>query len=121
MPLRTVPGKLKPPRHAYDRHPTPKAPIVRVYPALPWLHRPALWVRDDGNDTMDQNIISEFHRGGSHFLADDEFFGEDCDICKKRKAVGYDDFFGNYCPMCYITHPLRWKQRGINPWTGAPL
>lgn len=109
-------------RHAYDRDPSVEFPVVRVYPAIDWLpgHSKPCWVRDIGQD-IDMPIVGEFFRGASHYTADDEYFGEDCDICKKRKAVGYDDFFGNYCSLCYITHPLRYKQRNINPKTGAAL
>lgn len=108
-------------RHAYDRDPSVEFPVVRVYPAIPWLNSKACWVRDDGQDTMDQHVLGEFNRGASHFIGDDEYFGETCDVCKHRKAIGYDDFFGNYCPQCNITHLLRYKQRNINPKTGGPL
>lgn len=46
-------------RHAYDFDPTPQRPIVRMYPAIEWLNSPACWVRDDGTDTLDQNIIAD--------------------------------------------------------------
>lgn len=106
-------------RHAYDHHQSPGDFIVRVYPEIPRLAENAFWVRDFGDDIMGDHILGEFNRGASHYIGDDEYFGEDCDICKKSKAVGYDDFFGNYCPRCYITHPLRYKQRNVNPWTGG--
>ena len=49
-------------KHRYDRDPTPEQPVVRLYPAIPWLNNPAYWVRDDGQDTMDQDIIAAVGR-----------------------------------------------------------
>lgn len=39
-----------------------------------------------------------------------------CDTCAIRPAVHWDDFFGYTCNLCHIRLPLRYKQRGINPW-----
>lgn len=50
-------------KHRYDRDPTPEHPVVRLYPHIPWLNTAACWVRDDGQDTMDQNIIAEVSNG----------------------------------------------------------
>lgn len=119
MPLRSVPGYR--PRHAFGRDPTSEHPAVRVYPAIPWMpgHQEPCWVHDIGED-ISMPVVGPFRPGASHRIDDDELdlFGEDCDVCKRRKAFRYDDFFGNVCTMCEITHPLRYKARGVNPWGG---
>jgi anaerobic ribonucleoside-triphosphate reductase len=41
-----------------------------------------------------------------------------CNVCKKRPSTGFDDFFGYTCNLCDITHRLRYRQQGVNPWGG---
>lgn len=118
MPLRSFPN-----RHYYDRNPTPEHPAVRLYPELHWRmppSAPAVWVRDDGQDLMDRNIVGPFNRGKSHYaeLIDR---AQECDVCKRRKSFRYDDFFGYLCTTCEITHALRYKARGVNPWGGKVM
>lgn len=106
------------PRHAYDRYPTPEWPAVRVFPAIPWMDvGDQCWVRDSGAD-VDIPVVGPFTTGTYHGLEDTAFFPESCDVCKKRPSFRYDDFFGNLCPLCEITHRLRYKARGVNPWGG---
>lgn len=108
---------LSAPRHAYDVDPTPERPVVRVFgpirfgPGIP--ETPAQWVLDDGSGEL--RDVALLTSGVSHFC-EDMSHNELCDICKKRHSFRYDDFFGYVCTLCEITHPLRFKQRGVNPW-----
>lgn len=112
MPLRSLPN-----RHYFDRDPTEEHPAVRLYPEIAWRGTPARWVRDIGED-IDMPTVGIFNRGQSHFLDESRLFNDECDICKDRKAFRYDDFFGYVCTLCEIKHPLRFKARGVNPWSG---
>lgn len=117
MPLRIQPGIG--PRHAYDFDPDPGHPVVRLFPEIrfgPGVP-PSLtcWVCDDGENV---DTVEVFNRGHSHFLDESRLFNDDCDICKRRKAFRYDDFFGYLCTTCEIKYPLRFKARGVNPWSG---
>jgi hypothetical protein len=103
-------------RHAYNRDPTPANPVVRVFPAIEWLtgHERPCWVRDTGED-VDMPLVAVFTPGVSHFCLDMSHNAL-CDVCKTRHSFRYDDFFGYVCTLCEITHPLRYKARGVNPW-----
>lgn len=114
MPLRSLPN-----RHHFDRDPTPEHPAVRLFPRInfgPAHCTEAAWIRDDGQD-IHLDVIAEITPGVSHSCPDMSH-NEICDVCKKRPSFRYDDFFGYLCTLCEITHPMRYRARGINPWGG---
>lgn len=114
-------------RHFFDRDPSPEFPVVRLYPEIQWRipTSPACWVRDTGwvRSSGEEELaeVGPFNRGKSHYAEPIQPGTTTCDVCKARPSFRYDDFFGYLCTMCEITHALRYKARGINPWGGKAM